>query len=225
MPAVLDVLQQARRRLGIQENPPHSNRTAIGVQFGWNGVPWCAEYVCVCLSEAGFKIRKNASAPSLFAQLRNAGWRTPPVSQSRAGDVVFFDWPDTSSTIDHTGIIEGRKADGRLITLEGNTTLDNGNDGVARRVRSTTLVAAIARPPYTNTNYVFHPVKAHKLPPMIHQGSAGPWVRALQMRLGGLAITGNFGERTKDAVLAFQRKHRLQPDGIVGNHTWKALGW
>lgn len=41
------VLSQARRRLGIQENQPGSNRTPIGAEFGWNGVPWCAEFVRV----------------------------------------------------------------------------------------------------------------------------------------------------------------------------------
>lgn len=148
MPTISNVLRQARKRIGIQESPAHSNRTPIGAQFGWNGVPWCAETVCVCLIDAGFHIHKNASAPGLYSQLKAAGWKALTPSKAQAGDIVFFSWPGTSSTIDHTGIVEGRKADGRLITIEGNTTLANGNDGVARKVRATSCVAGIVRPPY-----------------------------------------------------------------------------
>ncbi|MBA2734757.1 MAG: peptidoglycan-binding protein, partial [Acidobacteria bacterium] len=33
----------------------------------------------------------------------------------------------------------------------------------------------------------------------------------------------NFGAKTEAAVRAFQRTHRLTPDGIVGPRTWRAL--
>jgi hypothetical protein len=151
MPTSVQVLRQARKRLGIQENPPKSNRTSIGREFGWNGVPWCAETVCVCLLDAGFHIRKTASAPGLYSELRSYAWKEATFSTARAGDVIFFSWPGTSSTIDHTGIVEGRTKDGRLITIEGNTTLANGNDGVARRIRARSCVAKVVRPPYRKT--------------------------------------------------------------------------
>lgn len=32
-----------------------------------------------------------------------------------------------------------------------------------------------------------------------------------------------FGWRTRKCVIAFQRKHRLKPDGVVGPATWRAL--
>lgn len=148
MPTTATVLRQARKYLGLEENPRNSNRTRIGVKFGWNGVPWCAEYVCVCLSDAGFKIQKTASAPYLCTSLKAHGWKAVSKSKAKPGDVVFFNWPGTSSSIDHTGFVEARKADGRLITLEGNVTMPNGNGGVARKVRSLSLVAAVVRPPY-----------------------------------------------------------------------------
>jgi hypothetical protein len=148
MPKVSDVLSQARKCLGIQENPPHSNRTPIGVAFGWNGVPWCAEFVSIVLLRGGFKIKRNASAPLLYSELHANGWKNVRSSQTRAGDVVFFNWNATDRGIDHVGFVEGTKSDGRLITIEGNTTLPNGNGGVARRVRATSTVAKIVRPPY-----------------------------------------------------------------------------
>ena len=38
-----------------------------------------------------------------------------------------------------------------------------------------------------------------------------------------LTIDGDFGLKTKTAVVAFQKKHRLTADGIVGAKTWKKL--
>ncbi|WP_373354060.1 N-acetylmuramoyl-L-alanine amidase [Pseudoroseicyclus sp. CXY001] len=59
--------------------------------------------------------------------------------------------------------------------------------------------------------------------PVLSQGSIGQSVRELQARLGGLAIDGEFGPRTRTRVVAFQTMRQLLPDGIVGPMTWAAL--
>ncbi|UJB21247.1 MULTISPECIES: peptidoglycan-binding domain-containing protein [Lysobacter] len=61
----------------------------------------------------------------------------------------------------------------------------------------------------------------------------GPEVKALQEKLSQLGYKdadgkplvadGKFGQRTKDAVEAFQRDHHLKEDGIAGKDTLKAL--
>ena len=60
-------------------------------------------------------------------------------------------------------------------------------------------------------------------------GSSGAEVKTLQTKLKRWgyytgSIDGVFGSGTKKAVIAFQKKNGLTPDGIVGPATLKALG-
>jgi peptidoglycan hydrolase-like protein with peptidoglycan-binding domain len=61
----------------------------------------------------------------------------------------------------------------------------------------------------------------------LQQGSTGSDVHAVQRLLNvdgaGLRTDGIFGPATERAVVAFQRKHGLAVDGIVGRETWTAL--
>lgn len=59
--------------------------------------------------------------------------------------------------------------------------------------------------------------------PVLRQGATGKHVRDLQRALGGVAADGAFGPTTRTAVVAFQRRKQLLPDGIVGRMTWAAL--
>jgi hypothetical protein len=65
---------------------------------------------------------------------------------------------------------------------------------------------------------------ARQTRPTIRQGAKGEHVKALQRNLGGLAVDGEFGPKTADAVRKFQRAKSLKVDGIVGRQTWAALG-
>jgi hypothetical protein len=62
----------------------------------------------------------------------------------------------------------------------------------------------------------------------LKKGSRGDAVRELQRKLTSLGydtkgVDGIFGSNTEQAVLQFQRDHRLTADGIVGPATKKAL--
>ena len=63
--------------------------------------------------------------------------------------------------------------------------------------------------------------------PVLRVGASGPAVTKLQTALSkaGFAVSadGNFGEQTKSAVVAFQTRHGLDADGIVGTSTWAML--
>lgn len=65
------------------------------------------------------------------------------------------------------------------------------------------------------------------LKPILRLHSTGAAVRALQAELAEegerVAIDGSFGKHTEDAVKAFQARHGLAPDGIVGPRTWALL--
>ncbi|HEX6945993.1 MAG TPA: peptidoglycan-binding protein [Acidimicrobiia bacterium] len=60
-------------------------------------------------------------------------------------------------------------------------------------------------------------------------GDVGTPIRDIQERLQALGFDsspdprGTFGERTREAVIAFQKARGLEPDGIVGPETWRML--
>lgn len=70
-------------------------------------------------------------------------------------------------------------------------------------------------------------------PGVLREGMSGEGVRVLQYMLAVLAefdpalrqitIDGIFGSSTRLAVIAYQRKMGLVPDGVVGEQTWNAL--
>jgi len=66
--------------------------------------------------------------------------------------------------------------------------------------------------------------------PVLKLGSRGDDVRRLQRLLNlhldadeQLKVDGNFGPKTREAVLDFQKGEGLKPDGVVGRDTWFSL--
>lgn len=60
-------------------------------------------------------------------------------------------------------------------------------------------------------------------PRTIKIGSTGKAVKWLQIFLGGLTVDGKFGSKTKNKLIAWQKAHKLTPDGICGPKTWAAI--
>ncbi|MFH1807224.1 MAG: peptidoglycan-binding protein [Pseudomonadota bacterium] len=64
--------------------------------------------------------------------------------------------------------------------------------------------------------------------PTLRQGAKGAAVKTLQQKLKNAgfnpgAVDGDFGPRTRAAVLAFQRSRGISADGVVGPQTWGKL--
>lgn len=58
---------------------------------------------------------------------------------------------------------------------------------------------------------------------ILKTGSKGGDVRAIQRRVGGLKVDGEYGPKTAAAIRAFQQRHGLVVDGKVGHQTTTAL--
>ena len=64
--------------------------------------------------------------------------------------------------------------------------------------------------------------------PILRVGATGNAVKILQrlLALEGFfdgESTGIFGDRTEEAVVAFQEENDLSPDGVAGPQTWAVL--
>ncbi len=137
----------AAAELGVAESTPGSNdgariaeyRTAVpGGPVG----PWCAYFVSYISGRAGTPLGDNgqgfAAVEGIRAWLAKSGRLAEgPTAGGRPGDLVFFD-RDRDGIWDHVGFVEAVLPDGRIQTLEGNTS-----DAVGRRVYDRGEIAAI----------------------------------------------------------------------------------
>ena len=161
----------------------------------------------------------------------------------KPGDQVFF---GTGKSAEHTGIVKEIK-NGRVFTIEGNTSSQSGvvsnGGGVFEKSYPLThsRILGYGRPLYDDETVTVDPEPeedgdSQQLPDftvgiqILRKGDAGNAVRALQILLIGNKCTcgswgadGNFGAATEMAVRNYQKKNRLQVDGIAGPETWCSL--
>lgn len=152
------VIEAARGCLGYTEDPPGSNRTIFGAEYGLNGQPWCVSFLWWCFEQAGERMAffgggKTASCGALLRWYQAQGL-TVPVSEVQPGDIVILNFHGTKDT-EHCGLVvdKGNLA-GTWYCVEGNTSpgeaegsQDNGGC-VALKLRSVRNVVAVCRPQY-----------------------------------------------------------------------------
>lgn len=142
------VLQIAEWQMGVMESPSGSNRQKYGEEYGWNGVPWCVQFVWWCFKAAGFNLRKTASCTELTNAYKKAGqWVT---SGYKPGDIAMFDFDGKmDGETEHCGIIVEVGKD-YIVTIEGNTSVANNSNGgaVMKRKRPLRVVTGACRPMY-----------------------------------------------------------------------------
>ncbi len=221
------VLNIARSQLGYREG--RRKDTKFGRWYGMNNVSWCDMFVSWVAVQAGAKdiIGRAAYTPSHAAWFRAIGrWHEKP----QRGDIVFFDFPDSERRIQHVGIVESVRPDGRVVTIEGNTRSGSGSGqqsggGVYRRVRSPSIIVGYGRPRYLDERGTtkMPPERAsrgNRRPPLTVDGQWGRNTTRAVQRLVKVDDDGQIGPATRKA---FQRFLAVTPDGTWGRVTRKAL--
>ena len=152
MATVSELLEIARRQIGVKECPPNSNNVRYntwyyGREVSGAAYPWCMVFVQWVFDQASVKLpTRTASCGALMRAAQSAGqWVT---GDYRPGDVVIYDFPGGAKT-DHCGIVEAVD-DSRVSAIEGNTSSSNDADGgaVERRTRRLSLIAGAVRPTF-----------------------------------------------------------------------------
>ena len=152
MATVSELLDIARRQIGVKESPPSSNNVRYntwyyGREVSGSAYPWCAVFAAWVFDQAKVKLPiRTASCGALMRAAQSAGcWVT---GDYRPGDVVIYDFPGGATT-DHCGIVEA--VDGTYISaIEGNTSSTSDADGgaVERRARKFAQIVGAVRPSY-----------------------------------------------------------------------------
>ena len=244
--AVKKVLDIARAEIGYHEQGDNITKYAAEMdRTNWyngpkNGFPYCdvfydwlfykafgdplgREMICQPAGSAGAGCLYSAQ------YYKNAGrWFTTP----QPGDQIFFSY--SPGEYSHTGIVESVSG-GQVVTIEGNTS-----DQVARR--SYTLgdsrIVGYGRPRWelaggssSSGSTGGSSGSGTGLSRVLKKGRKGEDVREMQEKLeklgydiGPCGADGDFGDDTYDAVVKFQRDHKLEPiDGEIGNDTYTAI--
>ena len=198
--------------------------------------PWCATFVSACAQVWGLTkiVFPECGCAPMIDLYKNAGrWMEDDAYVPKPGDVIFYDWEDSgygdnTGASDHVGLVAS--VDGNVINIiEGNC--GNMVQYTARKINSR-YIRGYGLPDYAARATASAPRPKAKCPyaepsKNIQFGAKGKNVKWLQWHLNQLgeklSVDGLFGRLTKAAVLRFQRKQRLLPDGIAGPKTRAAL--
>jgi hypothetical protein len=178
----------------------------LGKPYQW-GADGPASFDCSGLVQTAYRAA-GVGLPRVSRQQYRAG-RHVPLTSLRAGDLLFYA-KDTSDpkTINHVGMYLGR---GRMVE--------------APNRRAPVRIASIWRPGLLGRATRPAAGLGGLLP--VQLGERSKAVAAVQLRLAAnrrcVAVDGEFGPKTRRALIAFQRDHGLTPDGVVGPATWGAL--
>ena len=212
---------------------------------------WCAAFVSAVAQKLGLTgiIFPECGCDRMIALYRKVG-RYAALDSGvviQPGDLVFYDW-DRNGTGDHVGLIAEVTASGYRV-IEGNKSDAVGYRTVLRNYN---LIKGFAMPDYAsvcsgadeNGEVIVEPAPTTEPEQpatsndgcfdlrfrILRFGCIGEDVRAMQRNLKSLGfdlglwgLDGEFGNDTKNAVIAYQRSVGLDQDGEAGPDTMREL--
>lgn len=153
------MINMARKSLGWGE-PNEIHRwygARNGSYFKKGSTPWCQMSITYWAYKSGnYKaVCPNGDrAYTVYAARRDAGknWKSGTSENikryAKPGAIVWFDWSGSNNAgaVDHVGLVTKNLGDGRVATIEGNTS-----NRCAVRVRSGSSIAGFWNPPYSGS--------------------------------------------------------------------------
>jgi len=148
------IVEMAQKEIGIQENPPGSNKQKYGEWFGINGQPWCGMFVSYIYDKSGYLLNLRDFLLG-FCNCQRAYLEFMKnkeiVTEPEPGDIVFYDFPP-HERMEHCGIFLKKINSLSFIAIEGNTfTIASPYNGIV----------GIKYRSYTDSIFV-HPTKSIK---------------------------------------------------------------
>lgn len=246
MSGVNSIIEVAKSYLGTAEGSAQHKeiidlynkaRYADAYQMTMND-PWCCAFVVACFKACDMAgiIPGYAACDQMIHVFKQWNkFQSGKAYTPQKGDIIFYDWNGDGSS-DHVGIvvsvgfgelaaIEGNKSDtvgyrklaitSSQIVGYGKPNYGAGVDGSSEGNRETGGVSAIDR------EYI-------RTLPLLQRGCKSVYVKVLQVLMNyyedaKLDVDGDFGNLTKNAVSAYQKKFNLEVDGVVGHETWTHL--
>lgn len=154
----LDVIDIATNEVGTTEYPAGSNKTKYGEAYGWNGVPWCVQFLWWCFKQAGasklfYGGGKTASCGQYITWAKKHNqWVT---GDYKPGDLIFMTF-SADRHAEHVGLCMGITDNG-VVTVEGNTSAagSQSNGGmVMQKTRTHAVIVGAARPQYDEEDFM-----------------------------------------------------------------------
>lgn len=205
------MIQLALQEYGVHESPSSSDSNSRVLEYfaesgnAWvkddTNNAWCSAFMGFLASKAGLQKTGSLLARSWL----NAG---QPTDDPEMGDTVILWRDDINGTHGHTGLFV--KQDATHVWLLGGNQNDEVN--ITPFLKSRVLGYRDITKPWPSFSFQSN----------LKKGAIGEDVKELQ-KVVGTAQDGEFGPVTEEAVKTFQSLHNLNPDGIVGFLTRKAL--
>lgn len=144
-----NIIQTARREIGITEYPTNSNNVKYNTWYYGHAVsgsayPWCMVFVQYVYDKSGYTLPYKTASCSLLLNWYKCHKPDRIVKTPVPGCIAIYNFG-------HTGIVVKDNGNGTITAIEGNTSASSSGSqsnggGVFEKVRSKTTVTAYIKP-------------------------------------------------------------------------------